>query len=60
MGDKILQMGDKFRCADLYDVPADQRGFLRRYRNRRVRIVCMGSWNQYTGRWYFVAAVPLN
>jgi len=46
--------------ACLYDIPTDQRGFLRRYRDKRVRLVCMGGWNAYTGRFYRVAAVPRN
>lgn len=43
--------------ACLYDVPADQRGFLHQYRNKHVRLVCMGGWDAYSGRSYFVKQV---
>ena len=42
----------------LYDVPAEQLGFLKRYRNKRVRLICMGSWNGYAGRFFCVSKVP--
>ena len=44
--------------ACLYDVPANQSGSLRLYRNKRVRLVCLGGWNAYSDRWYSVAVVP--
>ncbi len=42
----------------LYDVPEDQMGALRWYRGQRVRLICTGGWDAYSGRGYFVAAVP--
>ena len=44
--------------ACLYDVPGDQRGFLHEYRNKRVRLVCMGGLDAYSGRRYRVKQVP--
>jgi hypothetical protein len=41
----------------LFDVPTDQRGFLEKYRGKRIRLVCMGGWNAYSDRWYRVASV---
>lgn len=42
----------------LYDVPADQRGALQPWRGQRVRLVCAGGWDAYSGRGYFAAPVP--
>ena len=44
--------------AGIYDVPYNQRGFLSKYQNKRVRIVCMGYYGSHTRRIYFVAPVP--
>ncbi len=41
----------------LYDVPEDQRGYLGRFRGRRVRLICTGGWDSYSGRGYFVGEV---
>ena len=41
----------------LYDVPADQRGALKTWRGQRVRLVCAGGWDPYSGRGYFAAPV---
>ncbi len=38
----------------LYGVPVTQRGALERYRGKRVRLICEGGWNPYSGR-YFLA-----
>jgi hypothetical protein len=43
--------------ACLYDIPSNQRGFLKRYRNKRVRLICMGGHNAYTDRFYFASNV---
>ncbi len=42
----------------LYDVPEDQRGSLRGHRGQRVRLICTGGWDAYSGRGYFVGPVP--
>jgi hypothetical protein len=42
----------------LYDIPANQLGFLKPYRGKRVRLVCRGAWDQYGRRHYSVAVVP--
>ncbi len=41
----------------IYDVPMNQRGILDRFRGKRVRIVCMGGWDSYAGRWFYVGEV---
>ena len=42
----------------LYDTPANQLGFLKPYRGKRVRLVCRGAWDQHGRRCYSVAVVP--
>jgi hypothetical protein len=42
----------------LYDIPANQLGFLKPYRGKRVRLVCRGAWDQYGRKHYSVAVVP--
>ena len=41
----------------IYRVPKNQSGFLRSYRGVRVRLVCLGGWDGYSGRWFYVAEV---
>ena len=43
----------------LYDVSANQLGFLKPYRGKRVRLVCWGAWDQYGRKHYSVAVVPI-
>jgi len=43
----------------LYDVPANQQGALKVFRNKRVRLVCAGAWNAYSGRFYYAKEVPV-
>jgi hypothetical protein len=43
--------------ACLYDVPVDQRGYLAEYRGKRIRLICMGSINAYSERFYQVSVV---
>ena len=43
----------------LYDVPENQRGFLRAFRKKRIRLICLGAWDSYSGRTYAVAEVPI-
>lgn len=38
----------------LFDVPMDKRGALAPFRGKRIRLICAGSWDQYSGR-YFLA-----
>ncbi|NDE34900.1 MAG: hypothetical protein EBY15_11085 [Gammaproteobacteria bacterium] len=38
----------------LFDVPMDMRGALAPFRGKRIRLICAGSWDQYSGR-YFLA-----
>jgi hypothetical protein len=45
--------------ACLYDVPANQQGFLKTFRSKRIRLVCLGAWDSYSGRMYAVAEVPI-
>lgn len=41
----------------VYAVPPAQRGALREFADKRVRLVCGGGWDPYSGRFYF--AKPL-
>ena len=41
----------------LYDIPANQLGFLKPYRGKRVRLVCRGAWDQYGRKHYSMAVV---
>jgi hypothetical protein len=41
----------------LYDVPANQRGALEKFRGKRVRLICEGAWNQYAGRHFLAKSV---
>ena len=41
----------------LYDIPANQLGFLKPYRGKRVRLVCRGAWDQYSRKHYSIAVV---
>ena len=43
----------------LYDVPYNQQGALKIFRNKRIRLVCAGAWNAYTGRFYYANEVPV-
>ena len=41
----------------LYDVPLDQRGALKKFRGKRIRLICEGAWDQYAGRFFLAKAV---
>ena len=41
----------------LYDVPLNQRGALEKFRGKRVRLICEGAWDQYSGRHFLVEQV---
>jgi hypothetical protein len=41
----------------LYDVPLNQRGALAKFAGKRVRLVCGGSYNPYSDRFYFAKQV---
>lgn len=43
----------------LYDVPATQQGALKAFRNKRVRLVCAGAWNAFSGRFYYAKEVAV-
>jgi hypothetical protein len=36
----------------IYAVPLSQRGALKIYRGKHVRLICVGSWDQYAGRFF--------
>jgi hypothetical protein len=44
----------------LYDVHLGQRGALKKFRGKRVRLICEGAWDQYAGRFFLAKAVRLN
>lgn len=44
----------------LYDVPLNQRGALAKFAGKRVRLVCGGSYNPYSDRFYFAKQVDVN
>lgn len=44
----------------LYDVPLDQRGALKNFRGKRIRLICEGTWDQYAGRFFLAKVVRLN
>ena len=41
----------------LYDVPLDQRGALKKFRGMRVRLICAGGWDPYSGRFFLAKPV---
>ena len=46
----IQRKGDHGLC----DVPMNKRGALAAFRGKRIRLICAGGWDQYSGR-YFLA-----
>jgi hypothetical protein len=44
----------------LYDVPLGQRGALKKFRGKRIRLICEGAWDQYAGRFFLVKAVRIS
>ena len=43
----------------LYQVPSNQRGALRRFRGKYIRLVCGGKSNRCSGRFYYAKPVKL-
>ena len=43
----------------MYEVPLDQRGALKKFRGKRIRLICEGAWNQYAGRFFLAKVVPM-
>ena len=43
----------------LYDVDNQQRGYLSKFRNKRIRIISLGATNKYNGRLYAVKKVSI-
>ena len=41
----------------IYDIPLNQRGTLEKFRGKRVRIICLGGWDSYAGRWFYAGEV---
>ncbi len=41
----------------LLDVPENQRGALKIFRGKRVRLICEGSWNRYGGRQFLAKQI---
>jgi hypothetical protein len=41
----------------LFDVPLNQRGALKKFAGKRIRLVCGGKSNRYSGRFYYAKPV---
>jgi hypothetical protein len=41
----------------LFDVPINQRGALKKFAGKRIRLVCGGKSNRYSGRFYYAKPV---
>ena len=41
----------------LFDVPIGKRGALAPFQGKRIRLICAGSWDQYSGRLYFAKPI---
>ena len=41
----------------LFDVPIDKRGALAPFQGKRIRLICAGSWDQYSGRFYLAKPI---
>jgi hypothetical protein len=41
----------------LFDVPIGKRGALAPFQGKRIRLICAGSWDQYSGRFYFAKPI---
>jgi hypothetical protein len=41
----------------LFDVPIDKRGAMAQFQGKRIRLICAGSWDQYSGRFYFAKPI---
>ena len=44
----------------LYDVPLGQRGALKKFRGKRIRLICEGAWDQYAGRFFLAKVVRVD
>lgn len=44
----------------LYLVPEGQRGALFEFAGKRVRLICGGGWDSFSGRHYFAGVVPVD
>jgi hypothetical protein len=43
----------------LLDVPLNQRGALKKFAGKKIRLVCGGKSNRYSGRFYYAKAVTV-
>lgn len=43
----------------LFDVPLNQRGALKKFAGNRIRLVCGGKSNRYSGRYYYAVRVAV-
>lgn len=51
----LQRKGDHILC----DVPENKRGSLSVFRGKRIRLICAGSWDQYSGRFYFAKPITV-
>jgi hypothetical protein len=43
--------------SSLFDVPLNRRGALKKFAGKRIRLVCGGKSNRYSGRYYYAKAI---
>jgi hypothetical protein len=43
----------------LFDIPLNQRGALRKFAGKRIRLICSGKSDQYSGRYFFANLVAI-
>ena len=43
----------------LFDIPENQRGALQKFRGQRIRLICAGRWDPYSGRLFYAKKFQL-
>ena len=43
----------------LFDVPVNQKGTLKNFSGKRIRLVCGGKFGRYSGRYYYAKPVSI-
>jgi len=50
---------ERYGQSCLYEVTLDQRGALKKFRGKRIRLICEGAWDQYAGRCFLAKVVRM-